>query len=223
MRSDPTILAFDTSAAHCAAALLSAGEIRAEKTLEMGRGQAEALMPLLEEVLAQSGLAMSHLDAIGVGIGPGNFTGIRISVAAARGLSLALGVPAVGVSMFEVMASETPEGGALVSLPAPRGMTYVQPFHDGRPNGPAQLFNPGGPPEPGFAGLTVIGAASEEIARLHHGVTAPADAPPIAPQIARIAASRLAEGHARGERPCPLYVRPADAAPPADPPPAILQ
>ena len=95
MRPDPTILAFDTSAAHCAAALLCAGKIEV-RVDEMARGQAEHLMPMLEEVLAAQGLTWADLDAIGVGTGPGNFTGIRISVAAARGLALGLGIPAVG-------------------------------------------------------------------------------------------------------------------------------
>ena len=94
MRPDPTLLAFDTSAAHCAAALLIAGKIHT-RIDEMARGQAEHLMPMLEEVLAAHGLAWRDLDAIGVGTGPGNFTGIRISVAAARGLALGLGCPLV--------------------------------------------------------------------------------------------------------------------------------
>ena len=90
MASDPLVLGFDTSAAHCAAALVRGDEIFASKALQMSRGQAEHLMPLLEEVLASAGVSWSDLDAIGVGIGPGNFTGIRISVSAARGLALGL-------------------------------------------------------------------------------------------------------------------------------------
>ena len=95
--SDPLILAFDTSAAHCAAALLSGDRVLARVAEAMPRGQAERLMGLLHEVLSGSGHDWRDLDAIGVGIGPGNFTGIRISVSAARGLALGLGVPAYGV------------------------------------------------------------------------------------------------------------------------------
>ena len=86
--SDPLILAFDTSAAHCAAALLSGDRVLARVAEAMPRGQAERLMGLLHEVLSGSGHDWRDLDAIGVGIGPGNFTGIRISVSAARGLAL---------------------------------------------------------------------------------------------------------------------------------------
>ena len=94
------ILAFDTSAAHCAAALLLPDSLilRLEP---MEKGQAERLMPMLEDVLAEGGLAWSDLKALAVGTGPGNFTGIRIAVSAARGLALGLGIPAVtGLAAF---------------------------------------------------------------------------------------------------------------------------
>ena len=92
--SEPLVLGFDTSAAHCAAALLCADRVVAQHAEDMGRGQAERLFPLLEELLAEGGVTWRDLTALGVGTGPGNFTGIRISVAAARGLALSLG-PAV--------------------------------------------------------------------------------------------------------------------------------
>jgi tRNA threonylcarbamoyl adenosine modification protein YeaZ len=121
--SDTTVLAFDTSAAHCAAALLL-GDRVIVKSEEMGRGQAERLMPLLEEVLRSEGLRFADLDRIGVGIGPGNFTGIRISVSAARGLSLGLGIPAIGVSCLTALrAGSTSE---IAAIAGPRETAYVQ-------------------------------------------------------------------------------------------------
>jgi tRNA threonylcarbamoyl adenosine modification protein YeaZ len=121
--SDAPVLAFDTSAAHCAAALLLGDRVisRAE---EMTRGQAERLMPLLQEVLAEGGVTFEDLSRIGVGIGPGNFTGIRISVSAARGLALGLGIPAIGVSGFDALRLGTATDWA--AIPAPRDMAYVQ-------------------------------------------------------------------------------------------------
>ncbi|GGL52419.1 tRNA (adenosine(37)-N6)-threonylcarbamoyltransferase complex dimerization subunit type 1 TsaB [Wenxinia marina] len=192
-----TLLAFDTSAAHCAAALLSGNRILAERVEEMSRGQAERLMPLLEEVLAEAGLGWRDLDGIGVGTGPGNFTGLRIAVAAARGLALGLGVEAVGVSAFEALADGAPQPCSAI-VTAPRGQVYQQ------------TFTADGMTEPA----------------LTPGDEAPADAlPPIGPdeavrRIARIAARRLGTG---APRPAPLYVRAADAAPPSDPPPVILR
>ncbi|SHI79092.1 tRNA threonylcarbamoyl adenosine modification protein YeaZ [Wenxinia saemankumensis] len=129
----PTLLAFDTSAAHCAAALLSDGRIRDARVEEMARGQAERLMDLCREVLDAAGLDWQALDGIGVGVGPGNFTGIRISVAAARGLALGLGVPAIGVSRLEAQALDAPRP-CRAAIEAPRGAAYVQDFPGGAPS-----------------------------------------------------------------------------------------
>ena len=90
---DPLILGFDTSAAHCAAALLCGEQCLAARHEDMTRGQAERLMPLLEDLLAEAGASWRDLARIGVGIGPGNFTGVRIAVSAARGLALSLKIP----------------------------------------------------------------------------------------------------------------------------------
>ena len=69
----------------------------------MAKGQAERLMPLVDEIFVEAGKTAAELGAIGIGIGPGNFTGLRISVSAARGLALALARPAIGVSVFEAL------------------------------------------------------------------------------------------------------------------------
>ncbi|SDX12700.1 tRNA threonylcarbamoyl adenosine modification protein YeaZ [Ruegeria halocynthiae] len=194
MRSDQTILAFDTSAAHCAAALLRAGEIVATRTEAMTRGQAERLMPLLQELLTEHNCTWQCLTAIGVGIGPGNFTGIRISVSAARGLALGLGVPAVGVSGFDALMELAPAG-HIPAIPAPRDQVYLQP--DGEP--------------PYLTSRQTADAAGplyfcDQPARQ-------------ACAIARVAARQYATIQAP---PAPLYIRPADAAPSSDVPPVLL-
>ncbi|PTW49580.1 tRNA (adenosine(37)-N6)-threonylcarbamoyltransferase complex dimerization subunit type 1 TsaB [Rhodovulum kholense] len=219
------ILAFDTSGPYCTAALLRDGVVCLSRHRDMARGQAEALMPLLCEMLAEAGLGWSDLGGLGVGIGPGNFTGIRVSVAAARGLALASRVPAVGVSMFEVLRRTQPDPAPdLLSLEAPRGLAYVQPRSRGVP-GPARMIAPDTPGEAALldaAGARhVTGFAARQIGTaLGIGWTEAAPTE-IAPRIARAAAEILATG-AMPMRPAPLYVRPADAAPPADPPPVIL-
>ena len=149
MRSEPLILAFDTSAAHCAAALLCGESVLECRIEEMAKGQAERLMPMLEEMLARHGAGWRDLAAIGVGVGPGNFTGVRISVAAARGLALSLGVPAVGVSGLEAAALGLP-GPLLVVEDARRGEVYAQAF---RPDGAAAL------PASTLAALATAGVA----------------------------------------------------------------
>ncbi len=124
MTCKPFVLGFDTSAAHCAAALLRGDEIVESLQQDMTRGQAEALMPLLEGLLQRHDVAWSDLTKIGVGIGPGNFTGIRISVSAARGLALGLGIPAVGVSTFQASLLGADDN-AVGIVPAPRDQVYV--------------------------------------------------------------------------------------------------
>ncbi|SIS66542.1 tRNA threonylcarbamoyl adenosine modification protein YeaZ [Roseivivax lentus] len=122
MASDRLILGFDTSAAHCAAALLSGDRVLGISAEEMRQGQAERLMPMLEQVLAQAGAGWADLSRIGVGTGPGNFTGIRIAVSAARGLALALDIPAIGVTSFE---ATDPAPGSLPAVAAPREQVYL--------------------------------------------------------------------------------------------------
>ncbi|HQU66957.1 MAG TPA: tRNA (adenosine(37)-N6)-threonylcarbamoyltransferase complex dimerization subunit type 1 TsaB [Albidovulum sp.] len=197
MRPEAPILGFDTSAAHCAAGLFWAGRKMPSRYEEMQRGQAERLMPMLEELLTEAGLGWRDLGAIGVGTGPGNFTGIRIAVSAARGLALGLGVPAIGVSSFELQAHGRGDGPLLITLPAPRGQAYIQRFEGGAP----------------VAAPDLIEAGPDE--------SAPYD-PGTGSLIAEIAARRLAGATAPLPRPAPHYVRPADAAPMRDAAPVIL-
>ncbi|MCV2870146.1 tRNA (adenosine(37)-N6)-threonylcarbamoyltransferase complex dimerization subunit type 1 TsaB [Defluviimonas sp. WL0002] len=217
MRPDPLILAFDTSAAHCAAALLAGDHLLAEVVEPMDKGQAERLLPMLTELLASADVEWSDLSAIGVGIGPGNFTGVRIAVAAARGLALALDVPAIGVSALEAMAFGT-EGVCLASLDARQGRLYVQVFGDMEAGGPIACDMDTLPQIPRKAAPSCMGHRSDEIAALCKGVVAaPRHSLPVA--IAHLAtAHRLSAS----TRPAPLYLRPADAAPSRDAPPRIL-
>ncbi|WP_299138027.1 tRNA (adenosine(37)-N6)-threonylcarbamoyltransferase complex dimerization subunit type 1 TsaB [uncultured Tateyamaria sp.] len=120
----PLILGLDTSGPHCAAALIRGPEVLAAQGEDMARGQAERLMPLLEEALEAGGATWRDLSALAVGTGPGNFTGIRIGVSAARGLALGLAVPAYGVTGFEAR-TRLAAPGETVTVPAPRGMVYV--------------------------------------------------------------------------------------------------
>lgn len=211
---DPLILAFDTSAAHCAAALLSGDRVLGQREEAMALGQAERLMPMLEELLAEAGVAWNALGALGVGTGPGNFTGIRIAVAAARGLSLGLGVPAIGVTTFDALAWG--HDAALVARDARLGQVYLQAF------GPAAfgpLLRPLDAEVPSLPpGTPVIGDFAEDLAGRTGGI-ATLPGLPLAEGIARVAFTRMGQDN---PRPAPLYLRAPDAAPPRDPAPVIL-
>ncbi|HET9069540.1 MAG TPA: tRNA (adenosine(37)-N6)-threonylcarbamoyltransferase complex dimerization subunit type 1 TsaB, partial [Amaricoccus sp.] len=127
----PLILAFDTSAAHCAAVLVSGDRVLGQRDEAMARGQAERLIPLLEDLLAGAGHRWADLDGLAVVTGPGNFTGLRLAIAAARGLAFGLRIPAVGVSVFEALADGR-SGAITVVLHDKRG-TLRQRFRDGVP------------------------------------------------------------------------------------------
>lgn len=195
--------------------MLSGDQIIAEALEPMQKGQAERLFPLLEELLAHAGVGWRDLAALGVGIGPGNFTGVRISVAAARGLALSLGVPAVGVSTLEAMAHGM-NGPAIASLDARRDQIYLQLF-DGTASLPVLCDLDHLPPLPARANPVCIGFCADDIAARAGGRVA--EPPfPLAVAIARIAAQRR---HGPICRPAPLYLRAADAAPAADPSPLL--
>lgn len=195
---DPLILGFDTSAAHCAAALLRGPDVVVQRQEDMTKGQAERLMPLLEEVLAEAGMTWKDLTALGVGIGPGNFTGVRIAVSAARALSFALKIPAIGVSATEAAAFDLPRPCRIV-IPTRADQVIWQDFTAEPQEGsrPQQAANGALPPGPAPAAPAVPPAvAIVRLAALRAGIPAP--------------------------RPAPLYMRPADAAPARDAPPLIL-
>ena len=124
MICDQTVIVFDTSDQYIAAALYR-GKQKVKAAIEfMNRGQAERLMSSLNELLERSSLNWSDVGKIGVCTGPGNFTGIRISVSAARGLALGLKIPAIGVTSFETTLYGYGDEN-LALLPANKGFYYV--------------------------------------------------------------------------------------------------
>ena len=193
MASDTVVLAFDTSGPFCAAAVLMNGEFTAYRADDMARGQAEAIMDIIVDVLKTSGVTLQDVSRIGVGTGPGNFTGIRISVSAARGFALSLGIPAIGVNGFDATLYGQ-RNDAVACLPAIRDQIYFS----------GQGLNP------------KLGD-HDQAAQLGRPLI---DRPDPAPLVKNIA--RIAENADRFDRPVPMYVKPADAAPARDLPPKVL-
>ncbi len=204
----PIILAIDTSAAHCAAALLwghrEPGLSKSRRIVThseaMAKGQAERLLPMVEELLAQNSLIWADITLLAVGIGPGNFTGIRIAISLVRGLALGLKIPSLGISGFTATAfAGNLDFPYWTAINAPRNQAYVQRF----PNGAPYLID--------AADLTTLDAPALHCADLTPDALVSA--------IAEVAFQTPTEN---APRPAPLYLRPADAAPPSDPPPTIL-
>jgi tRNA threonylcarbamoyl adenosine modification protein YeaZ len=126
------ILAIDTALGACSACVLDAGNpvpVAIEQTA-MDRGHAEALMPMIERVMAATEGGFASLDRVAVTIGPGSYTGLRVGISAARAIAFAAGIPAVGVSTLAASAAPLigREGGRVVAaaLDARHGQVWFQ-------------------------------------------------------------------------------------------------
>ena len=215
------VLAIDTALEACAAALLDTehGKVASE-TLPMVRGHAEALLPLVERVMQQADMPFSALDRIAVTTGPGSFTGLRVGISAARGIALAAGKPAVGLTTLSAFAApliaKDDQTSVTVAIDARHDHVYLQ------------VFGPGGRVlvAPRIIGVRdAVRAASHGPARLV-GTGArmladawPADEPhPVlvedqrAPDIVWVGRLGVAMDPAAGA-PKPLYLRAPDAQP----------
>lgn len=216
------LLALDSASAACSAAVWAEGHIRARRHTAGGRGQAEILMPMIQEVMAEVGLAFADLDAIAVTVGPGAFTGLRIGLATARGLALAAAKPLLGVTSFEAVAAAVPNAerqGRLLAvvLDSKRSDLYVQAMDDEckpatvlpddlaawLPTGPLLLAGDAAP-----RAVEALRAAGREAA------VASSPSAADAAWVARVAAARWPERGAGTAE--PLYLRPPDAERPAD-------
>ena len=130
------LLALDTSANFCSAALYDCGQskILSQKSEDIGRGHAERLMGLLAEVLETANLEYKDVDRIAAVCGPGSFTGIRVGLATARGLALGLNIPVIGINALEAIAFQHNNSRNIASTPivitldAKRGEVFAQMF-----------------------------------------------------------------------------------------------
>jgi tRNA threonylcarbamoyladenosine biosynthesis protein TsaB len=112
------ILAFDTATEIATSALVADGEVLGERV-----SRAVTLLEDVDALLRQGGAHQNDLEALAVGIGPGSFTGVRVGLATARGLALALDLPVAGVSTLDALAAGAP--GATPVIDARRREVFV--------------------------------------------------------------------------------------------------
>jgi len=215
------VLAIDTALAACSVAILDTvyGGIVASESRPMTRGHAEALIPMVQQVMAEADLAWPDIDRLAVTTGPGSFTGLRVGIAAARGIALAAEKPIVGISTLAAYAA--PHMAAddrfpvVAAIDARHGHVYLQVFSPGgrslsaprlatlREAAVAAAENPG----------CIVGSAAQAVAAaLSDADATPAvvDARP-APDIAWVA--RMGAVVPLGQAPKPQYLRAPDAQP----------
>lgn len=214
------VLAIDCAASLCAACICDAAEEKefGRSVLDLGKGHAEHLMAVIADALKQSGVGYADLGAIAVSTGPGSFTGVRVGVSTARGLALALKIPAIGVTTLEALAQEARQkfsGRAVLAvLDAGREEIHAA-FYDDAANlryGPAvttlaEMIEMSTAHTP-----VLIGTAAEKIAE---AAGAPFDFGPLSATADIAVYARLAIAKGAGEKPSPVYLREADAKPQA--------
>ncbi|WP_234189079.1 tRNA (adenosine(37)-N6)-threonylcarbamoyltransferase complex dimerization subunit type 1 TsaB [Shinella sp. NM-101] len=206
------VLAIDTAGTGCYSALYDSSQdaVLGAAGADIGRGHAERLMEFVDAALDAAGVSLAAVGRIAVTVGPGSFTGIRVGVAVARGLALALGIPAVGVSSLAALAADHGTGAPLlVAMDARRDEVYWQLFADD-----GEEATP-----PAIATM----AEARAIAAGHGGAFAGSaahllrdDAPPQADGASIVTVARLgARLDPQDHLPRPLYLRGPDAKPQA--------
>ncbi len=205
------VLAFDSSLGGCVVAVLKNGKVHS-RVLETEREQAAKLVPLIQEVMKEAGVAFSELGLIVTTIGPGSFTGLRISLSTARAMGLALDIPVQGVSTLEAMAhSAVPEtADCLVVLETKRQDFYVQGF-DGKK---APLAEPSCQSPEDVAAMVAAQdyiLCGDGLMRLNGGQGRSLRLlDPIA--LVRIGVDHFCRNGKTAENPTPLYLRGADVS-----------
>ncbi|MGH7246496.1 MAG: tRNA (adenosine(37)-N6)-threonylcarbamoyltransferase complex dimerization subunit type 1 TsaB [Pseudomonadota bacterium] len=216
------VLAIDTALGACAVAVLDngSGDNLISESLPMARGHAEALVPLIARVMRQSDMTFADIDRVAVTSGPGSFTGLRVGISAARGISLAAGKPAVGVSTLSAYAAphlaEDDAARVVAAIDARHEYVYLQVCE---PNGGILVAPRLAPLSEAVRAASeapsrIVGSAAQSVAdKLSRGAPIPLridarDAPDIA-WVARLGAA-LPAGQSP---PKPQYLRAPDAQP----------
>ncbi|QDO97223.1 tRNA (adenosine(37)-N6)-threonylcarbamoyltransferase complex dimerization subunit type 1 TsaB [Ferrovibrio terrae] len=216
------LLGIDTALNACSVAIVDGNAVLACVVSAGGKGNAERLLPLLEQARLQAGIELAQLDGIAATIGPGSFTGIRTALATARALGLALKIPVWGITTTEtlahaaILATAQPGLATVAVIDAKRDELYIQCYSaDGAALAEPQLLNiadAAGILPPGPAVL--VGSGSELLMHAARTLSGRDDLrlSSVSPDPDPVLVARIAAGRPRPTvSPSPLYIRPPDA------------
>ncbi len=205
------LLALDTATPAVTVAIADGERVLAERTTVDARRHGELLAPAIATVMMEAGVDRTALTAIGVGVGPGPFTGLRVGLVTARTLGAVLGIPVLGVCTLDVLAlgavGDGVDGTFRVVTDARRKEVHWASYRQGA-DGPERIDGPY-VAAPGVAAWDgpAVGAGAELYADAFPGHRAPVH--PGAGDLARWIARALPT-----VAPDPLYLRRPDAAEP---------
>jgi tRNA threonylcarbamoyladenosine biosynthesis protein TsaB len=216
------VLAVHSSSPHLGAAVLKDGETLSQRILPPGREHLEQVAGIVQQAVAEADVSLEQIDGLGVAVGPGSFSGIRVGMSFVKGLALALNKPVAGISSLEIMARQGLREGecGIALIDARRSEVYVAAYknEDGRL---VQLVPPALIPAAKLEEMTaacseplvfcgepvaeLLAASCRRVSRTRVVTPSPA-------VCARIAWERLQEGHADHVHALtPLYIRRSDA------------
>ena len=213
------LLVIDTALGACTAAVFQDGRPLAVRFEPMTKGHQERLGGLVRDVMAQAGDGFDSLDRIGVTVGPGSFTGLRVGLAFAQGLGAALDRPVVGISALDALAASLEEatGPVAALIDARRGQVYARLFTSGAALGPDEALSL-------EEAARRVADTGPDVALVGNGAAVLAEAfsdlkfaniddrvAPSPEALARLAAAADPATHP----PRPLYLRAPDATPPS--------
>jgi tRNA threonylcarbamoyladenosine biosynthesis protein TsaB len=211
------LLAFETATEACSVALWIDGDVR-ERFELAPRRHAELSLPWAEQLLAEAGIAKSQLDVVAVGRGPGAFTGVRLAIALAQGIALALDRPVVAISTLAALAMQSRGERILAAIDARMGEVYLGAFarkdDDLIATGSEAVLKPDAAPLPDGMDWHGVGTGFSaadgalQVRLQPHLVAVDAGALPHAGDVARLAARAFARGEAMApDRIEPAYLR----------------
>lgn len=213
------VLVIDTALDQCAAGVfqVAAGEARplGLRVEAMARGHQERLAGMARDAMRDAGLAFERLDRVGVTVGPGSFTGLRVGLAFAQGLGAALDRPVIGLSTLDALSASAGEAASVAALiDARRGQVYARFWSGGAPAGPAEALSLEAARErvAGLGqGVVLVGSGATLVQDAAVGATILALGGPAAEAMARLTAA----ADPAAAPPRPLYLRAPDATPPS--------